>query len=77
MTKHWLSDEEYAKAHTRLRMQIYGVFDNFKMHGLQIYIDGAVEECMRLAEDFSLVTRGENKPISLELIRKKKRGEKK
>jgi len=78
----WLSDEEYQKAATQFRMQVNGVFDFMKvedslpvkyLYGLGEYVPGAVEEIVRLAEDFSLRVRGQDKPINLEMVRKKKR----
>jgi len=68
----YLPDEEYAKAIGQLRLQLNGVFEPFNIHGLHIYIPGAKEEIIKLAEDFSLRCRGQDKPISLEYIRRKK-----
>ncbi len=79
---HWLSDEEYAKAVGQLRMQMAGVFDFMKveeklpvryMHGMTEFVPGAIEEIIKLAEDFGLRVRGLDKPISLELIRNGRR----
>ena len=79
----WLSDQEYQKAETQLRMQVGRVFDYIKvddklpiryMYGLGAWVPGATEEFIRLAQDFSLRTRGVDKPISIDMIRKKLRG---
>ena len=69
----WLPDKEYQKAIGQFRLQMNGVFKPFQMYGLQELIPGAIEEVVRLAEDFSLRVRGHDKPISLELVRKNKR----
>jgi 6-pyruvoyl-tetrahydropterin synthase len=76
----WLSDEEYQKAITQLRMQVYGVFDFLKvdnklpvkyLYGMGEFIEGAVDEIVRLAEDFGLRVRKIDKALSLEIIRRK------
>lgn len=72
----WLSDEEYSKAVGQLKLQFNGVFEPFQMYGLQDLIPGAIQEAVRLAEDFSLRVRGQDKPISLELVRKNSRRKK-
>ena len=72
---HWLSEDEYKKAKWQLRAQLHGdegVFKPFRMYGLNVFVDGAIEEIIKLAEDFSLRCRGVDHPISLEMIRNKK-----
>lgn len=70
MAYHKLPEEEYRKAVGQLRLQLNGVFDPFRLYGLDIFIPGAVEETLKLAEDFGLRVRGEDKPISLEYVRR-------
>ncbi len=78
---HWLSDEDYQKAVSQLRMNVTGIFDFMKVddklpvryvYGLSVYIEGAINEVVKLSEDFGLRVRGIDKPISLEMIRKKR-----
>ncbi len=69
----WLSDEEYRKAEGQLRLQLNGVFEPFKMYGLDILVPGAIDETVKLAQDFSLRTRGVDKPIDLQRIRRKRK----
>ena len=66
---HWLPDREYAKAVGQLRLQLVGVFHPFDVYGQGVFIPQAVEECVRLAEDFGLRVRGVDKPVSLERVR--------
>lgn len=70
---HWLSQEEYDKARSQLRLQLNGVFEPFKYYGQDIYVNGAIDECVKLAEDFSLRCRGVDKIISIDRIRSKKK----
>jgi len=68
----WIPDEEYQKAIGQLRLQLNGVFQPFQAYGLNVFIPGAIEETIKLAEDFSLRVRGYDKPIDLDRIRRKK-----
>lgn len=70
---HWIPDEEYQKARGQLRLQFLAVLSVFDKHGFADYIPPACDELLRLAEDFSLRVRGIDKPISLELIRRKRK----
>lgn len=81
MTYPRLPDDEYAKAKGQLSINAYGIFNFMEVegsnpvqyqYGLGVYVDGAVREIVRLAEDFSLRCRGVDKPISLEYIRRRK-----
>ena len=65
----WLPDTEYQKALTQLRLQLNGVFEPFDQYGLGVFIPGAVQEAVKLCEDFGLRVRGVDKPLSLEQVR--------
>lgn len=76
-----LPDDEYQKAISQLRMNVAGIFDFMRvdekipvryMYGLGDYIPQAIEEIVKLAEDFGLRVRGVDKPISLEHVRRKR-----
>jgi len=71
---HWLSDEDYQKAVSQLRLQFNGVFGPFNIYGLDVFVPGAIEECVRLCEDFGLRVRGVDTPISIEVVRRNPRG---
>lgn len=61
----YLPPDDYDKAIGQLRLQLNGVFDNFHQYGQDVYIPGAIDKCIKLAEDFSLRTRGLDHPIQL------------
>jgi hypothetical protein len=65
----WLSDEEYAKAVSQLRLQIGGALRPLEAYGQAVYVTGAVNAIMKLAEDFGLRVRGIDQPISLEIVK--------
>lgn len=66
---HWLSDQEYAKAVGQFRLQLNAVFEPLRMYGQGVFCDGAVDEVVRLAEDFGLRVRGVDKPISYDRVK--------
>jgi len=77
-----IPDEKYQKAIGQLRLQVTGIFDFMRvdeklparyMYGLGDYIPKAVEEIVKLAEDFGLRIRGVDKQISLEHVRRRKK----
>ena len=55
----------------QFRLQLTGVFQPFNQYGLDIFILGAIHEIVKLAEDFSLRVRGQDKPIDLSRIRRR------
>jgi len=62
----WLSDGDYKKACFHLRSQINNLLmENFALHGLDVYIPGAVDSIVKGVEDFALVCRGIDKPIKV------------
>ena len=67
---HWLSDEDYQKAKTQLKIAIGGVFDPFRIYGLDAFIPGAILEAVKLSEDFALRVRGVDKIINLDMMRR-------
>ncbi len=79
----YLPEEEYQKAVWQLRANVVGVFDFLKVddnlpvryfYGMGDYIPGAINEIVKLAEDFSLRVRGQDKPISIDYVRRKRWG---
>ena len=77
-----LGEKDYQKAITQLRMQAGGIFDFMKvdeklpvryLYGLGDWVPGAIEEIVKLAEDFGLRVRGVDKPISIDYVRRRKK----
>ena len=71
---HWLGDMEFAKARGQLKLQLGDVFNPFRCYGLEPLVDGAIEEVIELAYDFSIRVRGDaNHPIRLKQKRNPRR----
>ncbi len=49
---HWLEDNDYKKAVGQLRLQLSAVFSPFSVYGLDVLIPNAVDEAVKLCEDF-------------------------
>ena len=61
---HWLPEEEYKKAVGQLRLNIGAILDRtFRMHGMEVYVPGATDAIINLAEKFALRCRGVDSPI--------------
>lgn len=67
---HWLPDDMYEKAVGQLRLNLSGVFVPFDLYGQDVFIPAAIDEVVKLCEDFSLRCRGVDKPISLDSVRR-------
>ena len=67
----WIPDELYAKYRGIYKLQHNAIFAPFRMYGQEIYIAGAIEECVKLGEVFCMVIRGKDAPLSIAYIREK------
>lgn len=65
-----LSEEDYAKAIGQLKVAIGAVLSVFCLYGMHVYIRGAQDEIVQLAEDFGQRIRGVDKPISIDYVRR-------
>ena len=68
-----LSDEQYAKLKFHTRTQVTSILGPLKMYGQQPYVSTAIEALMLIIEETWDVIRGEDKPIDIEIIRRRKR----
>jgi len=69
----WLSDERYAKLKGQTRLQVSGMLDVFNMYGQDVFIPPTVDAIMLVIEETWDVIRGEDKPIDIETLRRKRR----
>ena len=61
----WMTDDQYKKALFHLRSQIDGIMNTFRCYGMQEDVNSAVSELVKIAELFSMVTRGKDIPIEV------------
>ena len=70
MTYQRIPQEEYDKALGQFRLQLNGIMNCFRCYGLNLDVDGAIGETVKLAELFAMRVRGKEIPI---MVRNKPR----
>lgn len=60
-----LSEDAYHKLIFQARGQFLAILNVFKCYGLDLYVDQAIEECMKVTENFGMAVRGSNKPVHI------------
>ena len=60
-----ISDTEYKKLLFHLRSQTGAILNVFRCYGMQADVDIAIEECIKLTENFAMAVRGKDKPIHI------------
>ena len=60
-----IPDEKYQKLRFQLRGQFIAILNIFRCYGLDPHVDQAIDECMKVAENFSEAVRGNDKPIHI------------
>ena len=67
-----IPEDEYRKLLFQLRGQYVAILKIFDCYGMKPHVDQAIEECMRVTENFGMAVRGKDKPIHI-LDRPKRR----
>ncbi len=60
-----IPEEQYAKLRFQLRGQFIAILNIFRCYGLDPHVDQAVEECVKVSENFCMAVRGKDKPIHI------------
>ena len=60
-----IPDANYKKLLFQTRGQFIAILNVFKCYGLDLYVDQAIEECMKVTENFGMAVRGKEKPIHI------------
>ena len=60
-----ISQMDYDKALGQFRLQLNGVMNCFRCYGMQEDVDGAMNEIVKLTEQFSMRVRGKDIPIQV------------
>jgi len=65
MTYQRIEDEKYNKLKFQLRGQFTAILNVFNCYGMNADVEQAIEECMRVSENFGMAVRGKDKPIHI------------
>ena len=65
MTYQRISDDQYNKLVFQLRGQYIAILNVFRCYGMNLDVDQAIEECVKVAENFAMAVRGKDKPIHI------------
>ena len=60
-----IEDDKYKKLQFQLRSQYAAILNVFKCYGMNAEVDIAIEECIKLAENFGMAVRGKDSPIHI------------
>ena len=60
-----LPEEQYRKLLFQTRGQYIAILNVFRCYGLDPYVDYAIDECMKVTENFGQIVRGDDKPIHI------------
>lgn len=66
-----IPESDYRKLLFQTRGQYIAILNIFRCYGLETFVDQAIEECMKVTENFGEAVRGGNKPVHI--LREKKR----
>ena len=60
-----LPEDKYRKLLFQVRGQYGAILNVFRCYGMGLFVDQAIEECMKLTENFGQAVRGDDKPIHI------------
>ncbi len=65
MTYPRISEAQYRKLVFQLRGQYTAILNIFNCYGMNSEVLQAIEECVKVAENFGMAVRGKDKPIHI------------
>ncbi len=60
-----LPESQYRKLLFQARGQYMAILNVFRCYGMDTFVDQAIEECMKVTENFGQAVRGDDKPIHI------------
>ena len=60
-----IPESQYKKLLFQTRGQYIAILNVFRCYGLDIYVEGAIDEYMKITERFGQIVRGDNKPVHI------------
>ncbi len=58
-------EDDYKKLLFQTRGQYISILNVFRCYGLEPHVDQAIEECMKVTENFGMIVRGKDIPVHL------------
>lgn len=60
-----IEENNYKKLLFQARGQFTSILNVFNCYGLNPFVEQAIEECMKVTENFGMAVRGKDKPIHI------------
>ena len=60
-----MPEKDYKKLLFQTRGQFVAIMNVFNCYGMQDYVKEAIEECMKVTENFGQIVRGDDKPVHI------------
>ncbi len=60
-----IAEADYNKLLFQTRGQYVAILNVFRCYGMDNYVDEAINECMKVTENFGQIVRGHNKPVHI------------
>ena len=60
-----IPEEQYRKLLFQTKGQFMAILNVFKCYGMEVFVEQAIEECMKVTENFGQVVRGDDKPVHI------------
>jgi len=60
-----MEENDYRKLLFQTRGQFIAILNCFNCYGLEVYVQGAVDECMKVTENFGEIVRGSETPVHI------------
>ena len=60
-----IGEDAYKKLLFQTRGQFIAILNAFRCYGLEPYVEGAIDECMAVTENFGMIVRGKDMPVHI------------
>jgi len=60
-----IPESAYRKLLFQARGQYIAILNVFRCYGMDLFVDQAIDECMKVAENFGQAVRGDMRPIHI------------
>ncbi len=60
-----IPEPDYRKLLFQTRGQYVAILNVFRCYGMDLFVDQAIDECMKVTENFGQIVRGDDKPVHI------------